>query len=145
MAKLDNEQIEQSLNDTNLLLRVWEATKNTDAQVQIMREKDMVLGSSILEQLIYGVQPERQIQLTIGDKPIQGDFFQRHARRKYNSAPLSLNPGDQLMLSHSEELFDNTISEKRLYVGNWLILTSVILIATTIGSGGKLSVIEADK
>ena len=139
------EKLEEDLQNVSSTLQVVHSLVKSDSiRMQEMNKLELARGSSLLKSIIYGVKPERQVQLTVGETAIMGRDFNYRSRANYISSPKSLEPGDTLILEKTDEYWNTSLrtSELQTYVGGLLLMVNLDLVGETLRDGGELSVVD---
>ncbi|HUD07998.1 MAG TPA: hypothetical protein VMQ52_02885 [Candidatus Saccharimonadales bacterium] len=148
MARIETIEAIQDLKDLDCGLQTWYAAKDSDSvRVQRIRGFEMMRSSEIMRRLLYDVQPERRVRLTVGLTAIRGSDFQKREYDMYTEVPRTLGPGYELILERTENVnvreFRREPPHMELYVGDYVVLVGLSKVGKTLSEGGQLSIIEA--
>ncbi len=141
MARIEAKQATKQLDKTTLMLSAWYANRESDSvRVQNKRASELNLASQALHSLVYEVQPEHVLQLTVGDEPAKGSRFTRLPYDFYNEYPVTLDPGEELIFERAD--YYTQRGGQELFVGDYSLWIAVSSLAEALHEHSRLMIIE---
>ena len=145
MAKYELGFAEHELEELGIILRAWERNRDSDSvSTQDFRSREFKAGEDIITELVYAVQPEHRLVLTVGDHPVEGYQFRKGTNGFNRSTSVDLEPREELQLRKVRAYWSRTPGiepTSDLYVGH-LVMINLKAMAKTLTNGGELSIVE---
>jgi hypothetical protein len=144
MASIEMEQAERDLAEIRTILGAWYANRDSDSVTfQNLRSNEMSVGESMMESLVYSVQPEHVLQLTVGHEAVEGTKLRRGTHDMRYRVPKELPSGHQLLLREADFYYDTRPrrQERQLYVG-WIVRLTLGDMAKTLKQDGELAIVD---
>lgn len=144
MATYDSEIADANTRELETILHCWYANRDSDSVTfQNIRRNEMSIARHLMKDLVYGVQPERYLELTVGRNPIEGVIFTRDAYDFLTPHHRTLDPDSKVTLERTVGMHDIYNPEHAgIYVGR-VAMVGLGAMAQTIGEEGGLAIVEA--
>ncbi|HUD05958.1 MAG TPA: hypothetical protein VMR18_03555 [Candidatus Saccharimonadales bacterium] len=146
MALYTPDQAKPKLEEIASMLQTVHYHRDTDSIKMANRNMgDLRRVERDMGTLVFGVQPEHYVRLTVGSFAVD---FDGQAWRKYRRAPEKLEAGSTLVLKQAEEIWDSIQipPELCLYVGDYSLVVKLALVGEVLSNeGGGLDIIESDR
>lgn len=137
-------EAEKDLAEFSLILQGWYRSRESDSvRTQRMRDSEFGIGRRYAEKLIYGVQPEHQLQLAIGNEAVTAYYFLKGAYDMEDMRIKDLEPRSILELRRARDMHTRLIPPYKLElaVGGYNVVP-LSGVAKTLTEGGELTIIE---
>jgi hypothetical protein len=147
MARIELDKAQHDLTEIGWRLQTWQVFDKTDS-ILIQRTRDYEMGQCalIMEALLYDVQPEHRLRLTVGRTAIRGSEFWKGAYDMYSETHRNLDPDTELVLERTQQVFMHKFwqpPKAELFVGDFSVLVGLSAVSKTLTEGGQLAVVAA--
>jgi hypothetical protein len=149
MKRYTDERAEHDLKELGVILRAWHGNRDSDSVTfQELRQTEFAAGEAMMKELVYGLQPEKRLQLTIGRTAVRAFRLNRHATSTRGARVTELAPDTTLDLRRADGYTDWDRPLTRglqfaLFAGD-KNMVRLDTIAETLADGGSLDIVEAD-
>lgn len=126
-------------------LRAWHRNRDSDSvSMQSMRAGEFKRTERLAKRLIYDIQPEQLLQLTIGSSAVNGVDFSKGAYDFYNRTHRILQPRTVVRLKTVDFFSEPRGSRFDLYVSDLHVHLKLGEVARTLCEDGELEIVAAE-
>jgi hypothetical protein len=136
-------EVDRRLQQVTDILITWHDSPEHDKRDFSLRRREMVIGSTVLEELMDDLRPLQHLRLKVGEVPARAARFSKNAYQFEELTSNKLEPGSELDLLLAQKRDITGQPGPELYVGDYSLSIAVSSLARTLSEGSKLLVAES--